>query len=165
METRTNWLLILLPFAGLVSLWLVTNAREKQVAKKVYQAVDEGRLSDVKSMLSKHAFPNQRTVVVATSIVRAVQSRQPAILDFLLSKELKPISLTQKLDSFLHEQSLRGGWRGVVLWQSRTSHMFEPWRDLSKSDKLKLRSRASRGDTVETAKAHLRGERGRWTVP
>ncbi|MFY2558772.1 hypothetical protein ACN469_14185 [Corallococcus terminator] len=165
METLTDWLLVLLPFGGLVSLWLFSTAREKQLAEKLYRAIDEGLLSEVKAMLSKHAFPNLRTVVVARSIERAVASRQPAVLDFLLSTDLRLLTPTQKLGSFLHEQSLKGGWRGIVLWRSRAALQFEPWRDLSNSDKRKLRNRASRGDTTETSKAHLRFNFGRWTVP
>lgn len=159
-----DWLMILLPFAGLVLLWVVSIAREKQRAEKLYRFIDEGSLSEVQSMLSKQAFPNLRTGVVASAIERAVEARQPAVLDYLLSSDLKLLTPGQKLASFLHEQSLRGGWRAVVLWRSRTAHPFEPWRDLSKKDKSKLRNRACRGGAAEASTAHLRLDLGRWTV-
>lgn len=164
MQTLMDWLMILLPFAGLVLLWVVSMVREKQRAERLYRFIEEGSLSEVQSLLSKQAFPNLRTLVVARSIERAVEARQPAVLDYLLSTDLKLVTSAQKLGSFLYEQSLRGGWRGLVLWRFRTAHQFEPWRDLSKKDKSKLRNRASRGGIAEASKAQLRHELGRWTV-
>ncbi|MFY1826862.1 hypothetical protein ACN47A_13160 [Myxococcus fulvus] len=155
---------IILCFAALVLLWLFSVSREKRQTQKLYRAIDEGAVSEVQAMLARHAFANLRSVVIASAVVRAVEARQLAVLDFLLSPELKPVSLTQKLEAFLHDQSLKGGWRGVVLWRSRRSHPFLPWRDLSRKDKLRLRSMATRGVGEAPSKILLRHHFGQWTV-
>lgn len=164
MTTLKEWLLAVLPFTALVLLWRFSVSREKRHTQTLYRAIDEGAVSEVQAILSKQAFPNLRSVVVASAIVRAVESRQVAVLDFLLSPELKPVTLTQQLDSFLHDQAMKGGWRGVVLWRSRNSHLFLPWRDLSKRDKLRLRAMATRVVEAEPSKVFLRHDVRGWTV-
>ncbi|MBZ4410295.1 hypothetical protein ACJ2CR_35410 [Myxococcus faecalis] len=164
MTTLKEWGLAVLPFTALVLLWRFSVSREKRQTQPLYRAVDEGAVGEVQAILSKQAFPNLRSVVVASAVVRAVEARQLAVLDFLLSPELKPVSLTQKLDAFLHEQAMKGGWRGVVLWRARRSPLFLPWRDLSKKDKLRLRSLATRGVEAEPAKVMLRHDVRGWTL-
>jgi hypothetical protein len=164
MNTLRDWALGVLPFAALVLLWRFSVWREQQQTQTLYRAVDEGAVSEVQALLAKHAFPNLRSVVVASAVVRAVESRQLAVLDFLLSSELKPVSLTQKLGSFLYDQSMKGGWRGVVLWRSRHAHPFLPWRDLSRRDKFRLRSMATRGAGEGPSKVFLRHHFGQWKV-
>ncbi|QSQ14186.1 hypothetical protein [Myxococcus landrumensis] len=165
METLGDWFKVLWPFAALIALLVVSNVRELRQADKLYQSIEQGLLDEVKAMLAKHSFPSRRTDVVAKSIVRAVEARQPAILEFLLSTDLKLHTWSQKLGSFLYEQSLKGGWRGTLLWRSQQGYPFVPWRDLSEKDKARLRNKASRANPLEPVKVQLRRDVGKWTVP
>ncbi|MCP3063913.1 hypothetical protein LXT21_34565 [Myxococcus sp. K38C18041901] len=165
MKTLTEWGLAVLPFMALVLLWRFSVSREKRHTQPLYRAIDAGDLSEVQAILSKQAFANLRSGVIASGIARAVEARQLAVLDFLLGPEVKPVTLTQKLDCFLHDQAMKGGWRGMVLWRARHSGLFLPWRDLSRKDKLRLRSMATRGAAQAPLKVFLRHDNLRgWRV-
>ncbi|WP_342375162.1 hypothetical protein NVS55_28190 [Myxococcus stipitatus] len=164
METPLDWLKVLWPFAGLIALLVVTNVRELRLAEKLYHSIELGLVDEARSLLSKHAFAGRRSTVIAKAIARAVEARQPAILEFLLSTDLRLLTWGQKLSSFLYEQSLKGGWRGVVLKWRQEGYPFEPWRDLSEKDKARLRSKAARDNAMEPSKLQLQYELGRWTV-
>ncbi len=137
-----DWLIVSFPFVALLALLAWSVYRERGIAKDLYRYIHEGRLVDVKTILSSQNFSNIRETVLKKAIEISADSKQPEILTFLLSKELKSPSHLQKFDNFLYHQYQKGGWRSVLLWRMRTSHPFEPWRDISEPDKTALITRA-----------------------
>ena len=164
MQFIIDSLTLLLPLLVLYIMYIRAVEREKSDASRLYIYIRGGIMREIKPFLENYAFTYTRSKVIATSIERAVQFQQLAVLNFLLSPELKLVTNTQKVDSYLHEKSLKGGLVSKILWRWRVNHIFEPWRDLSEADKEKLRVMASEGEFEDPIKGKLKCHLGQWSV-
>lgn len=142
-----GFLCVVFLFGSLFGLLFFSINREKRAAENLYLAIEQGLLEKVSTLLKEIPFSNLRDRVLRHSIELAVKHRRPEILRLLLSKEIESSSWIRKFDNYLFEQVQRGGWRAYVFWRSKTSHPFEPWRDLSEKEKSQLMTQAKSAKT------------------